>query len=123
MRILFLLAGLLCLGTGVVHAVMGGIDILNPVMASTLSLEVRTASMAVWHGVTLIFILSVIAFFWAFAVGCARARPVGILLGTFYLLFAGIFAALSFLWFEDPMVLPQWTLLAPIGLFSLIASV
>lgn len=122
MRWLFLLAGVLCLATGGIHAVMGGIDTLNPIMASKTGMEVRVTIMAVWHGLTALFALSVIAFFWAFWVGCAKARPIGLLLGSFYLVFAGLFAALSFLWFEDPMILPQWTLLAPIGLFALIAS-
>ena len=122
MRYLYLLAGLICLGTGIVHAVMGGIDTLNPVMASALALEVRVAIMAVWHAMTLIFILSVIALFWAFRADSVRSRPVGILLGSFYVIFAGLFAVLSFLWFEDLMILPQWTLLAPIGLFTLIAT-
>lgn len=123
MRWLFLLAGILCLATGVFHAVMGGIDTLNPIMASNIDMEVRVSIMAIWHAITALFVLSVIAFFWAFGVGCAKAGPVGFLLGSFYLVFAGLFAVLSFLWFEDPMVLPQWTLLAPIGLFALTASI
>lgn len=122
MRWLFLVAGVLCAATGVLHAVMGGIDTLNPVMASDASMEVRVTIMAVWHTITVLFVLSMVCFFWAFGADHSKVRPVGILLGTFYVLFAAIFAALSFLWFEDPMVLPQWTLLAPIGLFALIAS-
>ena len=123
MRYLFLLAGLLCLGTLVVHALMGGIETLNPAMASPLALEVRGTIMAVWHGMTLVFILSAIAFFWAFAADRGKSRAVGVLLGCFYVLFGGIFAVLSFLWFEDLTILPQWTLLAPIGIFALIASI
>ncbi len=123
MRYLFLLAGLLCLGMLIVHALMGGIETLNPVMASPLALEIRVAILAIWHGMSLVFILSAIAFFWAFRTQRAKSRPVGLLLGCFYLLFAGVFATLSFLWFEDLMMLPQWTLLAPIGIFALIASI
>jgi len=123
MRWLFLIAGILCLATGGIHAILWGIDTLNPVMASKVSMEVRAAIMAIWHAITALFALSAIAFFWAFAAERQKARPVGVLLGFFYLIFAGLFAALSFLWFEDPMILPQWTLLAPIGLFALIASV
>ena len=123
MRWLYLVAGILCIATGGFHAVMGGIETLNPIMAGKISMEVRAAILATWHAVTALFALSVIAFFWAFAAEHPKARPVGILLGCFYLIFAGLFAGLSFLWFEDPMILPQWTLLAPIGLFALIASV
>ena len=122
MRYLYLVAGLLSLATGGVHAVMGGTETLNPLMASTLSMEVRVAMLAVWHGVTVVFVLSTLAFFWAFRADQVVARPVGLLLGSFYVLFAGLFSVLSFLWFEDMMILPQWTLLAPIGLFALIAS-
>ncbi len=122
MRWLFLMAGVLCLATGALHAVMGGIDTLNPVMASTVPLHVRAAIMAVWHGISLMFLVSALAFFRAFRVQRPKARPVGVLLGLYYLLFAGIFAGLSYVWFEDVMVLPQWTLLAPIGLFALVAS-
>ena len=123
MRYLYLLAGLLCLGMLTVHALMGGIETLNPVMASPLALEIRGAILAIWHGMTLVFILSAIAFFWAFVADRDKSRPVGLLLGCFYVLFAGLFATLSFLWFEDLMILPQWTLLAPIGIFALIASI
>lgn len=122
MRYLYLLAGLLCLGTGIDHALMRGIETLNPVMASTVALEVRVGIMAIWHGMTLIFMLSVLAFFWAFRADRAKSRPIGLLLGCFYVLFAALFAVLSVLWFEDVMILPQWTLLAPIGIFALIAS-
>jgi hypothetical protein len=122
MRWLFLMAGLLCMVMVGVHAVMGGIDTLNPMMAGTLDMEVRVVLMAVWHGVTVLLVLCTVAFFWAFRAGSEKARSVGILLGMFYVLFAGVFAGLSLVWFEDPMILPQWTLLAPIGLFSLVAS-
>ncbi len=123
MRYLFLLAALLCLGMLVIHVLMGGIETLNPLMASPLALEVRVAILAIWHGMTLFFILSALAFFWAFAVDQVRSRPIGLLLGAFYTVFAAIIASLSFLWFEDLMILPQWTLLAPIGIFALIASI
>ena len=119
---MYLGAALICFITLFVHAFLGGIDTLNPMMSSTIAMEVRVAMMAVWHGLSLFFILSVIAFVWAFRVPLERARPVGLLLGSFYLLFAVVFATLSYVWFEDFMVLPQWTLLAPIGLFALIAS-
>ena len=123
MRWFYLLAGLVCLAMVGVHAVLGGIDTLNPVMASKVDMSVRAAIMAVWHALSLVYGLSALAFFWAFWVGTSRARPIGVLLGVFYILFAGLVGGLSFLWFEDPMVLPQWTLLAPIGLFALIASI
>ncbi len=122
MRWFFLLAGVLCLGTGIVHALIGGIETLNPVMASRLALEVRVAVLAIWHSITLLLLLSFFAFLWAFRASAIKSRPVGILLGLFYILFAGLIAGLSFLWFEDPMILRQWTLFAPIGLFALLAS-
>ncbi len=122
MRWLFLLAGLLCLAVGFIHAVMGGIETLNPVMASAVTMEARVSLLAIWHGLSVFYMLSGGAFFWAFWVDHSKSRPMGFLLGLFYLVFAGIQAALSFQWFGDPMVLPQWTLLAPIGLFAVIAS-
>ncbi len=123
MRWFYLLAGIICVAMAGLHAVLGGIDTLNPVMASKVDMPVRAAIMVVWHAISLLFGLSALALFWAFWVGPARARSIGVFLGLFYLLFAGLFAGLSFLWFEDPMVLLQWTILAPIGLFALIASV
>ncbi len=123
MRWFYLFAGLICVAMAGLHAVLGGIETLNPVMASKVELPVRAAILGVWHGLSLLFGLSALAFFWAFWAGPASARPLGVFLGFFYLLLAGLFGGLSFLWFEDPMVLPQWTILAPIGLFALIASV
>ena len=43
-------------------------------------------------------------------------------LGVFTCFLRVFSQTLSFLWFEDLMILPQWTLLAPIGIFALIAS-
>ncbi len=123
MRWLFLITGFLCLAMAVFHAVAGGANSLNPVMASAVAMEARVTILAIWHFVTALFVLSALAFFWAFFAGRQKARPVGILLGMVYLVFAALTAGLSFSWFEDPMVLSQWTLLAPIGLFSLLASV
>jgi len=122
MRWFFLLAALLSLAVGALHAIMGGIDALNPVMAAKTPMEARVVILVIWHAVSGFFVLSAAAYLWAFSAGSARARPLGVFLGLFNLLFAALFAGLSFLWFEDPMVLPQWTLIAPLGLFSLLGS-
>ena len=123
MRWLYLVAAILCLATGVMHAFFGGIETLNPMMASTISMEVRVTMMVIWHAITVVFVLSVAALLWAFRAKSTAARPIGLFVGTFYLVFAGLFASLSFFWFEDLMVLPQWTLLAPVGLFAILASI
>ncbi len=122
MRWFFLLAGFVILAAAGFHAVIGGIDTLNPIMATQTAMEARAAILALWHGMTLLLVLSAPAFFWAFWAGRQKARPLGIFLGLFYSFFALLVAALSFLWFEDPMVLSLWMLLAPAGLFSLVAS-
>jgi hypothetical protein len=122
MRWLYLLAGLATLATGAAHAVMGGIDALNPLLAARADMTAKATLMAVWHGQTLFFALAGLALFWAFAVGRKKGRSIGLLLGLFLLAYGGIFAAISYLWFENPMVLPQWTLLAPAGLLALVAS-
>lgn len=121
MRWFYLLAGVLALFTCAVHAVVGGIDTLNPLMATNLPLEVRATTMTVWHATTVLLLMSGLAFFWAFA-HHERARPLGIFLGLYHLIFAALFAFLSYQWFENLVALPQWTLLAPIALFALLAA-
>jgi hypothetical protein len=122
MRWFYLLAGLVTLATGAVHAIMGGIDVLNPLLAAKADMTAKAAIMALWHAHSLFFALSAIAFFWAFAAGRTKARPLGVFLGLFFIGYGAIFAAISLLWFEDVTALPQWTMLIPIGLLSLIAS-
>lgn len=116
------LAGLLALGAAGLHAFMGGIGVVKPLMAANMDLNAKLVMLAVWHAITVLFILSAVAFFAALKISRERMRPLGIFLGLFYLLFAGIFAALSYFWFGDVIALPQWTLLAPLGIFALVGA-
>jgi hypothetical protein len=122
MRWFYLLAALLALASAFMHVVTGGIESLNPVMASKAPLEALVAMNALWHGLTLFYVMSILAFLWTFRADQARGRALGVFLGMFFVLFAALQAGLGYLWFEDAMKLPQWTLLAPIGLFSLLAA-
>jgi hypothetical protein len=121
MRWLYLLAGLLCTAVVFIHAVNGGIDTLNPIMASGMPFEVRVGALAVWHALTLLLLLSMLAYFWAFA-HYERARPLAVFLGLFLLLYGALVLGLSQLWFENPMKMPWWTLVGAAGLFSLLAA-
>jgi hypothetical protein len=121
MRWFYLLAGLLCAASAFIHAVSGGIDTLNPVMATELPFEVRAGIISVWHALTLLLVLATLSCFWAFG-HKERAGPLGAFLGLFLTLYGAIVLALSYQWFENPMALPLWTLLGAAGLFSLLAA-
>jgi hypothetical protein len=121
MRWFYLLAGLLCAASAFIHAVGGGIDTLNPVMASELPHAVRVGVLAAWHAATLLLVLAAVALFWAFGHE-ERSRPLGVFLGLFLTLYGGIVLLLSQAWFENPMALPGWTLLGAAGLFALLAA-
>ncbi len=122
MRWAYGLAGILAIGMGFVHAVLGGHDTYRPLMAADMALTPKLTLVALWHGVSFFLFLSGGALFWASFARREVARPLGVTLGLVYVGWAAIFLALSWFWFQDPLALMHWALLAPIGLLALSAA-
>ena len=123
MRFPFLIAGLLSLTAAAVHGLVGHVETYRPFMEIAMAREVKMAVAADWHAMTAFMLISAVAFFWAALTKGAGHRPIGFILGFFYLVFAGIVAWQSYYWFADPLALPQWLLLAPIGFLAFFAAI
>ena len=114
----FLIAAFLATFTAIVHTVGGTIEIHTPLLSSPLPESISLLLYACWHVVTATLILSAIALFWLSSNNRAEsnfALPafIGILWVGFGVVF--IFVALYFSGIKALLVLPQWTLLIPIG--------
>lgn len=110
------IAALLALVTMAVHAILGGMDTLRPLLDSDLPPMVKGTFHAVWHIITLVLGASALVF-WK---GGPAARPVGAL----WIGFAVIFAAVALVQggISELLVLPQWTLLGATGSVALWAA-
>lgn len=121
MRVPFLIAGCLSLAATGVHAVIGHFETFRPFMEMAMAREVKISLAAEWHAMTAFLLASAGALFWAGLTRGTGYKPIGLLLGVIHLVFAGIMAWHSYYWFADPLALPQWLLLAPIGILAFFA--
>ena len=117
---LLLASAYLAAFTAIVHKIGGTLEIHTPLLASSLPKPISLLLYACWHLVTVALILSAIALFWSSHNNRAEsnfALPafigslwVGFGFGVVFVLVALYFSGLNGL-----IVLPQWTLLIPIG--------
>jgi hypothetical protein len=117
------LASALAFFTALLHAWLGGRDILSPVLASSLSREVRHVVEVVWHMLTWHLAMLGLAF-----AGAARSPDaawvpwVTVWGGVTCLGYAALFLGFAQARFGDVRRLPQWTLFLPMGLLGSAAS-
>jgi hypothetical protein len=120
-----LAASLMAAFTTGVHVFMGGADIASPLLESTLAAEPRLTLYAVWHMASITLGLSAIAYFIA---GLPRheqsSRSLVVFVSALWLGFALIFVVIALIQPENGWLLklPQWVLLAPVGLLGLWGS-
>ena len=117
-----LLSAFLAASTAVVHAIGGTIEIHSALLNSSLPESIRFLLYACWHLVTVTLVFSAISLFWSARydrVVSNLALPAFI--GIFWVAFGAVFVfvALYFLGVRALIILPQWTLLLPIGSFVL----
>lgn len=113
-----LIAAFLAMFTAIVHTIGGTIEIHTPLLSSPLPESISLLLYACWHLVTATLILSAIALFWLSSNNRTEsnfALPafIGILWVSFGVVFISV--ALYFSGIKALLVLPQWTLLIPIG--------
>mgnify|MGYP001607159796 CR=1 FL=1 len=109
--------------TAVVHTIGGTIEIHAPLLESPLPESIRLLLYACWHLVTVALILSALALAWAARGDRARTESaLPIFGGTLWSSFGAVCIAVA-LGFGEPstlLVLPQWTLLIPVGVSALL---
>jgi len=103
------LSALIMAATTVVHAVHGGTDINDLVLASDLPHEVRATTSVVWHMIT--FMLGGTALIAGILIWKPN-RALTISLALFHAAFAGLFIFIGLTEFADMLILPQWTAFA-----------
>lgn len=117
------LASVLAIFTAALHALLGGREILRPVLASSLSREVRHVVEVVWHMLTWHLLLLGVAFGWAArSPAAAWVTWVTVWGGVTCLGYAALFFGFALARFGDLRRLPQWTLFLPMGLLAIAAS-
>jgi len=107
-------AGILSLFTAFLHTIGGQIELVNPLLASDLTMQVRTEWLGAWHMITLI--LFVFAYYLIIA-GRTAATQLNKELLRFIAILCFLFA-LSFIISSLYMqtLAPQWILFIPIGI-------
>lgn len=118
-NIWLLAAAVLSLVTTGVHVLMGGPEIITPVLATeTLSQPVRSVSYVAWHGVTVVLAMTSMML----ALAAFKKEWSGRLLWlplAQYGLFAVLFIAITVKDFGNLFALPQWTAFVAIMILAL----
>lgn len=122
MNLRLLIASLIAAFTTAVHVFLGGADVASPLLESTLAAEPRITLFVVWHMASLTLGLSAVALFIGSLPRHAQpARYLVLFISVLWLGFAAAFVivALSQSGNEWLFKLPQWILLAPVGMLGL----
>lgn len=112
------IAGIINLITAFIHAILGQMDLVNPLLSSNLEVQQRAEWLGVWNMVTiLLFATSYIILRTGFGkvpkTEFLFLKPIAVL----YLL-TGIPFIASSIYFS--VLAPQWILLMPIGVFLIL---
>jgi len=116
----WLIAGVINLFTAILHLIGGQITLVDPMLQSELSVQVKTELVGAWH------IVTIVLFFTAFVLLKHGLKPHNEqgksliqFIGLNYLLFAGCFMISSV---KFTQFAPQWILLLPIGIIALLGN-
>lgn len=107
-----LIAGIICLFTALLHTLAGQIDLVEPMMTSSLQEQTKTELLGVWHMVTVVIFVAAYILLrngWK-----PRENQGALLKGIAYLFlaFGGVFIGVSLF---RGVLAPQWILCLPIG--------
>ena len=114
----WIIAGVLNLVTFFLHLIGGQIDLVNPMIDTSLSIEKSAQLVGAWHMVTIIllatsYILLLAGFGKKYSTNLDLVKLIGYLNLAFCLPF--IFAG-----FYYGLLVPQWIFFLPIGVFTMI---
>ena len=119
---LLLASAYLAAFTAIVHTIGGTLEIHTPLLTSPLPEPISLLLYACWHLVTVALILSAIALFWSSHNSRAESNfALPAFIGFLWVGFGVVFVlvAMYFSGLNGLIVLPQWTLLIPIGVLTL----
>lgn len=122
MNLCLLIASLIAAFTTGIHVFLGGADVAAPLLLSTLADEPRLTLYVVWHMASLTLGLSAFALFIGSLPRYSQsARYLVLFISVLWLGFAVIFIVVALIQPGDGWLfkLPQWILLAPVGLLGL----
>jgi len=114
----FIIAGVLNLLTFILHLIGGQIDLVKPMMHTSLPLEKSSQLVGAWHMVTIILLATSYVYLSAgfgkkYASNTEMIRSIGFLNLSFC--FPFIIAG-----FYYGLLVPQWVFFLPIGVFTMI---
>jgi len=121
----WLVSGGLGLITAFIHLIGGQIGVIKPFLLCDLAAMPKAVLHACWHMVTVILFASAIALLYS------GVNPTGtgsnvltLFIGSQFVAYAIVFLvfALAGNWSRKLIRLPQWTLLLPIGVLSIVGS-
>ncbi len=120
---LLLASGLIAAFTAALHTFAGTPEIQEPLLRSTIPQSVSLLLYACWHLVTVTLILSAAALIWSARPNSrTSAGALPYFVSLLWLLFGFVFVTVALV-FSGPstlLVLPQWTLLIPVGILGLL---
>ena len=122
----WLVSGIIGLITAFIHLIGGHFDPIKPFLKSDLAPIPKATLHACWHMVTIILFLSAFELIY---LGIKPSQRGGDLLAMFvgiqFVGFSIVFLIISFSgkWKNKLFALPQWTLLLPVGVISIVGSI
>jgi len=114
------IAGIINLITAIIHLVAGQIDLINPLIESTLNNQVKGELIGAWHIVSILFFITSYLLIKA-GIQKGKENEIHALktIGIIYSLI-GIPFIITSIWFS--IFAPQWILLMPIGVLTLLGT-
>ncbi|MEM9917132.1 MAG: hypothetical protein AAF990_03510 [Bacteroidota bacterium] len=111
-------AGLINLFTAFLHTIGGQLDLINPMLSSQLSGQIKTELAGAWHIVTIVlFVTSYHLLRHGLQAKVAANPDLLRLIGLLYILFSAAFIGVSL---SQGILAPQWIILLPIGILCLL---
>ena len=121
----WLVSGGIGLVTAFVHLIGGQFDIIKPFMRCDLAPVPKATLHACWHMVTVILFVSAITLLYLGVNPTSTGSNVlALLIGGQFVAYASVFLvfALAGNWSRKLIRLPQWILLLPVGVLSIVGS-
>lgn len=118
-NIFLIIAGVINLFTALLHLIGGQVDLVNPLIDSNLNVPETAQFLGVWHMVTvLLFYSSIVLLLKGFRPQTTGKELISFV-GIAYVLFGVCFVGISL---YESMLVPQFILLAPIGILALLGK-
>jgi hypothetical protein len=118
-----LTAGGIAAATTLIHATAGGRSVVRPLLGSAVATEPKRTLHVVWHMVTADLLLSSIALL-VLAFTAAPSTALVLFLAVQYLAYAVVFLVITLAadWPRPLLQLPQWMLLLPVAVLTLLGT-